>query len=191
MGPIASSRHRISLSVRVPDNLSSDPAKKKEKVGLLRHRRMERMISSPDQPTLEHSSMRRPGLWLVLGASAMLLLAGMDDPSKKSNPPAKSAKSVRSAKKAAQRDRDAPPPCLGSSRVAARPPARNMPELFDRMMDGFARDPARGFNGFLEELANLEGPALEGVTLTIAEERQAGLKARTEYLDKVAARGFR
>ena len=66
-----------------------------------------------------------------------------------------------------------------------------MPELFDRMMDGMPRDPARGFSGFLDELANLEGPALEGVTLTIAEERQAGLKARAEYLERAAARGIR
>jgi predicted Zn-dependent protease len=66
-----------------------------------------------------------------------------------------------------------------------------MPELFDRMMDNFARDPARGFAGFLDELANMEGPALEGVTLTIAEERQAGFKARTEYLEKATARGYK
>ena len=65
-----------------------------------------------------------------------------------------------------------------------------MPDLFDRMMENFTRDPARGFNGFLEELASMEGPALEGVTLTIAEERQAGLKARVEYLEKAAARGY-
>ena len=66
-----------------------------------------------------------------------------------------------------------------------------MPELFDRMMDGFTRDPARGFAGFLDELANLEGPALEGITLSVAEERRAGLKARSEYIEKAAARGFR
>jgi beta-barrel assembly-enhancing protease len=66
-----------------------------------------------------------------------------------------------------------------------------MPDLFDRMMDGFTRDPSRGFQGFVQELADLEGPALEGVTLTIAEERQAGLKAKAEYLEKAATRGFR
>jgi predicted Zn-dependent protease len=66
-----------------------------------------------------------------------------------------------------------------------------MPQLFDRMMDHMAKDPATGFNGFLGELANLEGPALEGVTLTKEEERQVGLKARTEYLDRAAQRGFR
>ncbi len=31
----------------------------------------------------------------------------------------------------------------------------------------------------LDELAGMEGPALEGVTLSIVEERQAGIKART------------
>ena len=66
-----------------------------------------------------------------------------------------------------------------------------MPDLFDRMMDNFTRDPARGFGGFLDELASMEGPALEGITLTVAEERHAGLKARTEYLEKAAARGYR
>ncbi len=131
--------------------------------------------------------MRRTGRWLGLGLFA-ILLAGMDDP-----PPAPKApaRSTRAAKKAVRRDRDAPPPCQSTSRVAARPPARTMPDLFDRMMENFSKDPARGFSGFLDELANMEGPALEGVTLTIAEERQAGLKARAEYLEKAAARGYK
>jgi predicted Zn-dependent protease len=59
------------------------------------------------------------------------------------------------------------------------------------MMGNFAKDPANGFAGFLGELANLEGPALEGVTLSKEEERQVGLKARAEYLDRAANRGFR
>ena len=131
--------------------------------------------------------MHRPRRWLPLGLLACVMV-GMDDPAKISNPPAKSAKST---KKAVRKDQDAPPPCQGASRARAQPPARSMPELFDRMMEGFTRDPARGFAGFLDELANMEGPALEGVTLSIAEERQAGLKARSEYLDKAAAKGFR
>ena len=131
--------------------------------------------------------MRRPGRWLLIGVSATFL-AGMDDPAKTSRPPARATKAAR---KAEGRDRDVPPPCLGFSRSKAQPPARSMPELFDRMMEGFLKDPARGFAGFLDELANLEGPALEGVTLSVAEERQAGLKARTEYLEKAATRGFR
>jgi predicted Zn-dependent protease len=130
--------------------------------------------------------MRRYARWLGLGMFA-ILLSGMDDPpAPKGRPQAGQA-----ARKAPRRDPEIPPPCLGSSRVAASPPARTMPELFDRMMQGMARDPARGFSGFLGELASLEGPALEGVTLTIAEERQAGLKARAEYLDRAAARGYR
>ncbi len=117
-----------------------------------------------------------------------LLLAGMDEPPAEPKTPAKSAKA---AKKAVRRDRDAPPPCVSSTRVAARPPARSMPDLLDRMMESMTKDPARGFSGFLDELANMEGPALEGVTLSIAEERQAGQKARTEYLDQAAGRGYK
>jgi beta-barrel assembly-enhancing protease len=133
--------------------------------------------------------MRRKHRWLMLGVFA-LLMAGMDDPPKSTVPTTKSSKSSKPAKKVV-RDRDAPPPCVSPSRTKAAPPARSMPDLFDRMMNRFAQDPARGFNGFLDELANLEGPALEGVTLTIAEERQAGLKARTEYLDRALGRGYR
>jgi predicted Zn-dependent protease len=66
-----------------------------------------------------------------------------------------------------------------------------MPELFSRMGESFMRDPATGFQSFLGELSQLEGPALEGVTLTIQEERQAGRKAREEYLRQAAARGHR
>ena len=121
-----------------------------------------------------------------LGISA-LLLAGMDDPPKASN---KSAKSAKTAKKNAVRDRDTPPPCASSTPAKAAPAARSMPELFDRMMNRMAQDPARSFNGFLDELANLEGPALEGVTLNINEERQAGLKAQTEYLERALGRGY-
>jgi beta-barrel assembly-enhancing protease len=130
--------------------------------------------------------MPRTVRWLGLGMFAVLL-SGMDDP------PVTRGKTQASkaARKVPRRDPEAPPPCLGSTRVAASPPARTMPELFDRMMQGMARDPARGFAGFLGELANLEGPALEGVTLTIAEERQAGLKTRADYLDRAAAQGFR
>jgi len=131
--------------------------------------------------------MRRPGPWIALGALA-LLLPGMDGPA---DPPREVPRPPAPKKKAARRDRADPPPCLGASKGPARPPARSMPELFERMGDTFARDPARGFSGFLDELAGLEGPALEGVVLTPAEERRAGLKARTDYLDRAQARGFR
>ncbi len=128
--------------------------------------------------------MKPPGRRLGIGV-LLVLMAGMDEPPRPARP------APRPSKKAPRRDPDAPPPCVATGRSAARSPARTMPDLFDRMMDGMMRDPARGFAGFLDELANLEGPALEGVSLTIAEERQAGLTARSDYLQKAAARGFR
>jgi hypothetical protein len=133
--------------------------------------------------------MRRTGRWVGLGVLAALL-SGMDDPpSPARGRPRGGRPDAKPARKAPRRDPESPPPCVVSGR-AARPPARSMPELFDRMMDGMTRDPARGFAGFLDELANLEGPALEGVALTIAEERQVGLKARSDYLERAAARGY-
>jgi beta-barrel assembly-enhancing protease len=130
--------------------------------------------------------MKKSRPWLALGVSAVLL-SGMDDPPPTSKPSPRSAKNAR---KGVARDRDVPPACGTASKAAVQPPAQSMPQLFDRMMDNFARNPASGFNSFLGELANLEGPALEGVTLTRDEERQAGLKAKAEYLDQAARRGF-
>jgi predicted Zn-dependent protease len=121
--------------------------------------------------------MPRPRRCLILGALAVLL-SGMDEPTQKSNPPTKSARATKGARKATRPNADAPPD------------ARSMPELFDRMMSGFLTDPSKGFPAFVDELANMEGPALEGVTLSIAEERQAGLKARAEYLENAAAKGY-
>ena len=66
-----------------------------------------------------------------------------------------------------------------------------MPELFQKMGEQFMKNPARGFEGFLEELSALEGPALRGVSVSIQEERAAGRKARAEYLDRAKARGYR
>jgi predicted Zn-dependent protease len=133
------------------------------------------------------SMMRRPQRWLILGAS-VLFLTGMDDPAnKKGTPPRKAAKG---AKKAVRRDLDAPPACAFAKVARPTPPARSMPELFDRMMGGFMKDPSKGFPAFVEELSNMEGPALEGVTLSIAEERQIGNKARTEYLASAASKGY-
>ena len=117
---------------------------------------------------------------LLIAGTGNLLAAGPDE-----------RQAPAPKKKAAARDRAEPPPCVVPSRGAARAPARTMPEMFERMGSAFARDPARGFEGFLEELAGLEGPALEGIVLTPAEERQAGLKARVDYLDRARARGFR
>ncbi len=132
--------------------------------------------------------MRLHRLLLML-ATSTLTLAARDDPPTPSKPAPKAAKGARKAE-AKTRDRDTPPPCPSNPRVTAQPPATNMPQLFDRMMNHFAQDPAGGFNNFVGELASLEGPALEGVTLTREEERQAGLKARAEYLDRAAKRGF-
>jgi predicted Zn-dependent protease len=133
--------------------------------------------------------MRKSKLWLVLGTSAVLFIGmGMDDPPVTTRPAPKKSRTTR---KASPRDPNTPPPCASPQpKAAAQPPARTMPELFDRMMDNFARDPANGFNVMLGELANLEGPALEGVSLSKEEERQIGRKARTEYLDQAARRGF-
>ena len=127
--------------------------------------------------------MTRPNLWLIAGL-ALVPLVGMDEP-RRAIPP------VGKSKKAAPRDRDTPPPCAESGRATAGPPARSMPELFDRMMGNFAADPSKGFPAFLDELARLEGPALEGVTLSLAEEKKAGLLAKQDYLEKAASRGFR
>jgi len=130
---------------------------------------------------------------LILAASTFLL-SGMDDPDPppRARPQAKAkTKAPRNIRKAEARDLDAPPACTWDRAVRSQPPARSMPELFDRMMTGFMTDPSRGFPSFVDELSRLEGPALEGVTLTIAEEREAGQKARTEYLDRAAARGYR
>ena len=65
-----------------------------------------------------------------------------------------------------------------------------MPEMFQRMGESFARNPATGFNDFLGELARMEEPALRGVSVSVAEERRAGLQARNEYLSKAKQRGF-
>lgn len=65
-----------------------------------------------------------------------------------------------------------------------------MPEMFQRMGESFARNPATGFNDFLGELARMEEPALRGVSVSVVEERRAGLRARTEYLSKAKQRGF-
>ena len=59
------------------------------------------------------------------------------------------------------------------------------------MGEGFARNPANGFQGFLDSLARMEGTALEGIRLSVDEERAIGRKAREEYLRRAEARGYR
>jgi predicted Zn-dependent protease len=66
-----------------------------------------------------------------------------------------------------------------------------MPEMFARMGESFARNPTNGFQSFLDDLAQLEGPALDGITLSRAEERRAGQRARDEFFRRAAARGAR
>lgn len=99
------------------------------------------------------------------------------------------AKSKPSARRGKRRNADDPPACP-SVRRPAPPPARSMPEMFQRMAESFSRNPATGFNDFLGELARMEEPALRGVTVSVAEERKAGLRAREEYLSKAKGRGY-
>jgi predicted Zn-dependent protease len=66
-----------------------------------------------------------------------------------------------------------------------------MPEMFARMGESFARDPAGGFQNFLGQLEQLEEPALKGVTLSATEERAIGRRAFDTYLRQAAARGYR
>jgi len=133
---------------------------------------------------------------------SLLLLAGAD-PIAPDDAPAVPRKT---AKKAAPRakgrrgvSKDTPPPCPASpsrantNRRQARRPAptfQTMPEFFARMGQQFAQNPAQGFQNVLGELAEMEGPALNGVRLSYEEERAAGEKARLEYLRRAAAQGF-
>lgn len=72
--------------------------------------------------------------------------------------------------------------------IPGMPPG--MADMFTRMGEAFARDPATGFQNFVQGLGDLEGPALDGVTLTPQEERQAGKRAREEYLKRAAQQGY-
>ncbi len=84
---------------------------------------------------------------------------------------------------------EAPPACPIGVR-SLRPAAQSMPELFERFGEGLAKNPATGFNTFMGELAQLEGPAVENIRVTLNEEREAGRRARTEYLANAAKRGY-
>jgi predicted Zn-dependent protease len=65
-----------------------------------------------------------------------------------------------------------------------------MPDMFARMGQRMAANPAAGFQGMLDDLASLEAPALEGVTLAPVEERQIGARAREEYLRRARLQGM-
>jgi hypothetical protein len=73
----------------------------------------------------------------------------------------------------------------------SRPPARSMPDMFQRMSESFMRNPATGFSSFVNDLSEMEGPAVQGITVSAAEEREAGRRARVEYLAKAKAQGYR
>ncbi|MBI1831272.1 MAG: M48 family metalloprotease [Planctomycetes bacterium] len=97
---------------------------------------------------------------------------------------------------------DDPPPCRHQTSVSNAPSAHaptrrplgpgmdqtGMPVIFDRMMENMMRNPAGGFQDFLKEQ---ETSALRSVSLSAAEERTLGRKARDEFLRQAAARGSR
>jgi predicted Zn-dependent protease len=66
-----------------------------------------------------------------------------------------------------------------------------MADLMNRMMERFATDPAGAFGRVVDDLGELEGPALEGVVVSAAEERREGLRFRAEYLQKARDAGYR
>src|SRR5262249_7003955 len=141
---------------------------------------------------------RLPSLTLAF-FSFWLLLARADDPpalGRDGKADAAKAPEVRGARKVKATRRpprrkaaDQPPACTAHRRAAA-PPAQSMPELFERMGRSFATNPATGFNTFLGELARMEEPALQGITVTLDEERRAGRQARDDYLARAKARGY-
>ncbi len=67
-------------------------------------------------------------------------------------------RAARGVRKADRPSVEVPPRCTSAANPRPQPPARSMPELFDRMMGGFMKDPSRGFPAFLDELANLKAP---------------------------------
>jgi beta-barrel assembly-enhancing protease len=130
---------------------------------------------------------------VALGVLPALMLAGGDGPAPE-RPRGHGGPRVKAPAKAGRRAQpaDETPPCISRvARASRRPPARSMPELFSRMGESFAIDPARGFQTFLGELEQLEGPALQDITLSRQEERRAGGAARQEFLQRAAARGHR
>ncbi len=64
-----------------------------------------------------------------------------------------------------------------------------MPEAFRKMAESFASNPAGGFPQMMQNLAELEDPALDEITLTAEEERRLGRQALKQYLDRARAQG--
>lgn len=62
-----------------------------------------------------------------------------------------------------------------------------MPEMFDRMMESFQRNPAGGFQDFAAEMGDA---AVAEVALDVVEERRLGKMARADYLREANQRGF-
>ena len=130
---------------------------------------------------------RRWALWAFLLALAPALSTA-DEPRPRKTKSLKGTNRVKSGRRVRPvNGADSPPPCLHEKPKSQ--PAQSMPELFQRMGDQFARNPARGFDGFVQELSALEGPALRGVSVEFTEERAAGQKARREYLDNANTKG--
>lgn len=135
-------------------------------------------------------------LGLVLGADGPPPARAPQDASK---PAAPSARPARKSLRKTARPRGArtvagqPPGCPNHARPARpqRPVAPTMPDLFLRMGESFVRNPATAFPNFVRELSDDEGPALGAVSLSPAEERAAGERARAEYLARAAQRGYR
>lgn len=133
---------------------------------------------------------------LGFGLACLFLLApALAAPPDGPAPKAKAKSKARSRTKVrtkTSRNRPAsePPACPNhqTARRPRRPPAQSMPEMFDRMMESFERNPAGGFQDFAAEMGD---SAVADVPLGIAEERRLGKGARAEYLQAAAARGFR
>jgi predicted Zn-dependent protease len=136
---------------------------------------------------------RSPLGLVILVLSALGLGADGAQPPEAS-PPKRAAKARRPAPaaKKARRNADEPPPCPHRQVARAQaPPATSMPEFFARMGERFATNPATAMQGALDEMAQLEEPAMRGIVLTPAEEREAGRRARAEFLAQAARRGYR
>jgi len=141
---------------------------------------------------------------MLLGADDPIPVDGAADAGKERQAKEEKPKAARAAIKArgkaarglaarARAGADEPPVCRHqqAEQAAQRPMPATMPDLFNRMAENFARNPAMGFPNFVQELSRYEGSAMEGVTLSLAEERKAGQAARAEYLQRAAQRGYR
>lgn len=122
-----------------------------------------------------------------LGLLVPPLLGAWADDEVTVKPPAKSAKRQAIEPRCPYHvTKTAPRPKTGP----VGPAPTSMPEFFMRMGQNFATNPAGGFQSMINELSSMEGPALEGVRVSPAEEREAGRRAREEYLRQAAARGY-